>query len=245
MVLMGVSLVAGTLLGSRHFPNNPLPAFNGSLWTIEYEVLCYLTLVVGAILLPLRLGALLAFALLLLYWDMSFWRYGAELGLMFCAGVLLRTIPLGKPLLLIAIAGTLAFLLRSEPFRVLLALLPLMTVLIGNASWPLLKRAGRYGDISYGLYIYAFPVQQFVVLWLGVGTSYWVLLTTSLIITTAFAVASWKFVEEPALALKDGLARRQTTAKDSRPIPLSATPPQTLAIAPQPEAPDMSPPGSQ
>jgi peptidoglycan/LPS O-acetylase OafA/YrhL len=225
MVLMGVSLVAGTLLGTRYFPNNPLPAFNGSLWTIEYEVLCYLVVAIGATLLPMRVGALLAFAALLVYWDMSYQRFGPELGLMFCAGVLLRTLPLGKPLVPIAVALLLALLFRDDPFRFLLALLPLITVLIGNASWPVVRRTGRFGDFSYGLYIYAFPVQQFVVLWLGVDTPYWSLLSVSLVITMVLAVASWKLVEAPALLLKAGLVRdRVGTGVQSPASTLETTP---------------------
>lgn len=241
MALMGVSLVAGTLLGTRYFPSNPLPAFNGSLWTIEYEVLCYLVVAAGATLLSLRVGALLAFAALLLYWDMSYLRYGPELGLMFCAGVLLRTMPLGKPLVLLLIATVLAFLFKSEPFRILLALLPLSVVLIGNASWPVVKRAGRYGDFSYGLYIYAFPVQQFVILWLGKGASYWLLLTVSLALTTVIAIASWKLVESPALTLKDGLTRmkKPVVGADFDTVPSPPAPVGNL----QPEQAELSQPG--
>ena len=56
-------------------------------------------------------------------------------------------------------------------------------------------------DYSYGIYIYAFPVQQSLV-------SFWPqmplvpYLLSTLTITIALAAASWHFVEKPALKLK-------------------------------------------
>ena len=56
-------------------------------------------------------------------------------------------------------------------------------------------------DYSYGIYIYAFPVQQTLV-------SFWpemalpAYLLSTLVITVALAALSWHFVEKPALKLK-------------------------------------------
>jgi peptidoglycan/LPS O-acetylase OafA/YrhL len=56
-------------------------------------------------------------------------------------------------------------------------------------------------DYSYGIYIYAFPVQQTLV-------SFWPqmplvpYLLSTLTITIALAAASWHFVEKPALKHK-------------------------------------------
>lgn len=58
-------------------------------------------------------------------------------------------------------------------------------------------------DMSYGIYIYAFPVQQTLVL---LGTAAWGVILNSaltLAITAAFAWLSWAYIERPALALKD------------------------------------------
>jgi peptidoglycan/LPS O-acetylase OafA/YrhL len=64
---------------------------------------------------------------------------------------------------------------------------------------PGLNRISRYGDFSYGLYLYAFPVQQ-LVLYLFPLLRAPILacaLTTSLV-----AFLSWHLVEKPALRLK-------------------------------------------
>jgi len=64
------------------------------------------------------------------------------------------------------------------------------------------NRFGRAGDFSYGMYLYAFPVQQAVV---SVGGASWpqpVFIAASFMLCLAFAVASWHGIEYPALRLK-------------------------------------------
>jgi peptidoglycan/LPS O-acetylase OafA/YrhL len=56
------------------------------------------------------------------------------------------------------------------------------------------------GDYSYGIYIYAFPVQQSVSAVLDPGP--WLMLVVTLPVTLALAVLSWHLIEKPALALK-------------------------------------------
>jgi peptidoglycan/LPS O-acetylase OafA/YrhL len=59
----------------------------------------------------------------------------------------------------------------------------------------------RVGDYSYGMYIYAFPVQQWTVaLWAGIGT--WTLTAVSIPVTLVFAALSWHLIEKRALAMK-------------------------------------------
>jgi peptidoglycan/LPS O-acetylase OafA/YrhL len=59
----------------------------------------------------------------------------------------------------------------------------------------------RIGDPSYGLYIYAFPIQQTLIEVLKTASS-WLVFLTSLPLTLIAAVASWRLVEVRALALK-------------------------------------------
>jgi peptidoglycan/LPS O-acetylase OafA/YrhL len=60
----------------------------------------------------------------------------------------------------------------------------------------------RHGDFSYGVYIYAFPVQQLVTALLGGRTVWWVNAALSLPGVVALAALSWHLVEKPALRLK-------------------------------------------
>ena len=60
---------------------------------------------------------------------------------------------------------------------------------------------GRYGDFSYGIYVYAFVVQQ-VVGELTHTRSSWEMFILAFPATVLLGVMSWRFVEEPCLRLK-------------------------------------------
>jgi peptidoglycan/LPS O-acetylase OafA/YrhL len=58
----------------------------------------------------------------------------------------------------------------------------------------------RLGDYSYGIYIYAFPIQGLVAWMFGtIGPGWHILLAA--IPTVLLSVASWHLVEKPALGL--------------------------------------------
>jgi peptidoglycan/LPS O-acetylase OafA/YrhL len=79
---------------------------------------------------------------------------------------------------------------------------------VGNASTPYLRRAGRFGDLSYGTYIYAFPVQQ-TLIWLFKDRLSWTAVFALTVATTlALAFASWHLVEKRALRLKPQVRRK-------------------------------------
>ncbi len=62
----------------------------------------------------------------------------------------------------------------------------------------------HWGDVSYGLYIYAFPVQQTIVyLMPQIRPLSMFMLSTA--VTVVLAILSWKLVEKPALSLKGTL----------------------------------------
>jgi peptidoglycan/LPS O-acetylase OafA/YrhL len=204
LILLSLSVHIG--LGISQFPNNPLPAFNGSLWTLEWEILCYVVLAGVCIFMPLRIGALLALGALLICWRLSVFKNGPELGLMFCAGALLYAYPVKRWGQLAVGLAPLYFIVRSEPYLVLLLTVPAVSVWAGVSSWPYVRRIGRFGDFSYGTYIYAFPVQQFGVMLLGKDQPYLPMLSLSIGVTAVFAVLSWHYIERPSIALGRSLA---------------------------------------
>jgi peptidoglycan/LPS O-acetylase OafA/YrhL len=61
--------------------------------------------------------------------------------------------------------------------------------------------AARFGDLSYGLYIYGWPVEQ-TVSYLRPGASWWELFLISMIAAAGVAFISWHLVEKRALRLK-------------------------------------------
>ena len=59
----------------------------------------------------------------------------------------------------------------------------------------------RAGDYSYGIYVYAFPIQQTIAM-LVPGIGPWALFAATVASASAAAAMSWHFVEAPALRQK-------------------------------------------
>ena len=67
-----------------------------------------------------------------------------------------------------------------------------------HLSW--LEAMSRLPDISYGIYLYGWPVESLWI-WFHRGSP-WIAFLGSTIICFALGWLSWHFVERPALALK-------------------------------------------
>ena len=152
------------------FDSNLFPkAVNGSLWTIPIEVRCYLALALLGIFRLLKWPLLVALATLLagIYYfvfapDPT--NYHFHFGLFFFSGVCLdlfrsqwETRAPALMLLLCVLGGVLY--LSGAPRVAFLLLIAGFSVVLGTRSTPVVCRFGRYGDISYGVYVYAFGVQ--------------------------------------------------------------------------------------
>jgi peptidoglycan/LPS O-acetylase OafA/YrhL len=128
----------------------------------------------------------------------------AYLGTYFWAGALLFVyaqrvrVNLAVPL---AAFATLAVACLTGHVEVLSAIPLAFLVLWLGAVLPL-QRIGRKNDVSYGVYIYAFPVQQLLVLAgaNALGLTAYILL--AILGTIPLAVASWFVIERPAIGLK-------------------------------------------
>jgi len=193
-------------LGLTGFPQNPRHLTNGSLWTIKYEVCCYLLLLVAGVAtrrpsMLLAMGILGYFVLSALHSEPSVL---ANFGLCFAAGSLLRAYPYLRkflPTLLFLITGS-ALMLVDQTDLGLAFVVPPLTVAIGLRSWAGLRDVSRIGDLSYGIYIYAWPVQQIGVALIGRQTPYLELLSITVPVTLVLTVASWHLVEKKALGFK-------------------------------------------
>ncbi|WP_026909682.1 acyltransferase family protein [Patulibacter minatonensis] len=81
---------------------------------------------------------------------------------------------------------------------------PYLVLLLAYRTHHLVRLPKRMGDYSYGLYVWAFPVQQTVSHVLDL-TSGWAMFAISLPLTAVLAVLSWHLIEAPALTLKNRL----------------------------------------
>ena len=87
------------------------------------------------------------------------------------------------------------------PSEVMVLVLPYLVLCIAYRSHRWLRLPRWWGDYSYGIYIYAFVVQQALSHWLSLRSG-WVMFVLATPITLALAACSWHFVERRALALK-------------------------------------------
>ncbi|WP_165394732.1 acyltransferase family protein [Methanofollis fontis] len=193
------------------FTANPITYVNASLWTIPVEFSMYVIVAVFGMAGLLRKKSVL-FGLIaanLLLWGI--WYADPSLSkirftLYFLIGAYLS---LHHPnlrydggavfLLLLALVASAATPLFS--FVALIAV-PYAVLWFAHLPVPALNAFGRHGDFSYGMYIYAYPIQQTIVLFLGTSLSLPVFAALSIILTAPFAVCSWVFIERRALALK-------------------------------------------
>lgn len=200
------------------FETNPYPqVVDGPLWTISIELRWYLILLAAGLIGLLRRRWLVAassavFVLWYFVIENGAMKPQYEFGLFFCGGAclaLFREEWQTRPFVLLALgaAAATAACIVGRYNLALVCALPVFIVLAGTRSTPFLNRFGRFGDFSFGIYIYAFPVQQTVVWANGKDMSFVHGLALSALVTLVCAVLSWHLVERPALGLKHSLPR--------------------------------------
>jgi peptidoglycan/LPS O-acetylase OafA/YrhL len=113
-------------------------------------------------------------------------------------------VPASSPMF--AASAATAILLLCNPVSAVFAPLPLTyaVVWLGLRKWPPLTDA-LGGDYSYGLYLIAFPVSQFL-WWVGVGRTALTNLAWSIPITGTLAVCSWHLLESRAMRCRKAFA---------------------------------------
>lgn len=203
------------------FYDNPIPMMvDPQLWTIPYELGCYMLLTILAVLGFYRRGVLLFAALWSLYMLhilapeltirlRSFTVDGATFILCFIAGIILyryrKYIPLNKSLFLLSVL--LAYGLLYDIRYDCLAAVPLTyaIVYLGLRNPPRHKYL-LSGDYSYALFLYSYVVQQAVAT-VPQWRIWYVNFAIALPLAFAFAVLSWWTIERPALSLRHHLKR--------------------------------------
>jgi peptidoglycan/LPS O-acetylase OafA/YrhL len=211
------------------FGANPLPhQVNNQLWTVPFELLCYV-MVAALTLLGIRrwrrIGPIGAVC-----WTVAYLAYRFH---SFAGGGPIVIGPLtGYLLVACFLWGVSIYLYRDQlpysanlfcaaliisvvlvwfvPFGDFLAPLPVayLTMYLGLRDpkrWAIIRGA----DYSYGVFLYGYVIQQMVAA-LGPRTHRWALNTAlSLVIAGAFAALSWHLVEKRAMNLRHPLMRAE------------------------------------
>ncbi len=202
------------LLATAKFPWG----INGSLWTLQYEAVCYLVVAALATFGVHRRSPGVVVGLMLAVWlycvvDVTWSEvpnfvfrgsWLLKLGVFFlvgsCVALYAEKIPsspvlLGMSVLLLGVSFTNDTFIFVGPFA--------FAYLVFYAAAHLnLSSVGRKRDLSYGIYLYAFPIQQSLA---AAGLDRFGLIVfaaVSLALSAGLALLSYWLVEAPALRLK-------------------------------------------
>jgi peptidoglycan/LPS O-acetylase OafA/YrhL len=213
--------IAGTPQGVPH-PG----MWNGSLWTLQFEVLCYIAvLVFGVVGLLLRRWFLPTAMALALIWSatlppwtvepISIAQILARFAVMFLAGALLHQFRDVIPARWSLVGASAVIVLAASflPNYRLVAALPLAYSLVVSGALIHNSQLNFRNDLSYGVYIYAWPLQQLLVV-SGLGFLTPLLFSTVVAVPIlALAALSWFLIEKRALSLKSRLRGRSDSQR--------------------------------
>jgi peptidoglycan/LPS O-acetylase OafA/YrhL len=190
--------------------------WNAPLWTLAYEFACYIAIGLIVAVFPRRaIGPVLWIAL------------AGAIGITILATW--TTAPIPDPLVVLArlagffVSGSLLFHYRERmpstwPVGMIAAIVCILLVVgqvfdvFGGPAFAVLllwlgitlplRKVGAVNDISYGMYIYAYPLQLVLAVLVGSALNEWLFAAISIAVTIPFAAASWFLVERPAMRLK-------------------------------------------
>lgn len=229
---------SGTLLSTEYklpgvFDQNPVTIANGSLWTLRYEIACYLLLF--CLVFPinrLRLPSARIVAWLLLLLPATYFAIVTsglpvpqsvltlcELLFPFLIGSwfkLAKNRPSGLSALLVTAALALAMWFSVlRPFSAGL-IIAVSTMYLAFAKSVILGMLNRLPDYSFGIYIYAYPLQQIVRLELGDTIGPLAQFALAVVLVMIPAALSWHLIEKPSLAMKNVWKTRMDYIRQAR-----------------------------
>lgn len=202
------------------FTDSPSSSVNESLWTLPFELKMYIAILflglVGLLKFP-KLAILLYLTFTVLHLCTAWYgvlethhRELLRLAGYFSAGTMYYLykdkIKLSYYFTTFLLALTvLGYMYSVNVGTTLLTLsLPYFVLVFAYLPKGTIRKFNQLGDYSYGLYIYAFPVQQ-ILLSANVKSVY-THIAASYVLTLLLAIISWRYIENPALSKRHQLA---------------------------------------
>ncbi|MFT6842382.1 MAG: peptidoglycan/LPS O-acetylase OafA/YrhL [Psychroserpens sp.] len=222
------------------FLTNPYPDnVNGSLWTMPYEVIMYFLLaIIGLIFsgirfigkeLIVKLCWMILFVISIFFYylslsditlslsDISISHKFFRLFSLFFIGASIfyfrEYIVLSTILFLVSVASLfLVFISQAMFHYVYIFSFPYIVLFLAYVPRGFILKFNNIGDYSYGIYIYAWPIQQAIIASFP-SISLLSYVFFSFMITLFFAYLSWNYVESPALRLKSKFSKMSKQQK--------------------------------
>lgn len=203
---------------------NPYPkAWNGSTWTIWNEFLCYIIIVI-IVSLVIKYKKIYIPLMAFLWLGLSFLSSHLP-GVIKASGNSLIDVKLFVPLFAVFMAGSLLYTLRNYlRFNLFGGIVSLILAYLIITSFPNFgyqyaapfilfvvfviankipsPKWIKTNDLSYGVYLVAFPIQQliaFTLLKMGISIPFIVFAVLASILSILVASLSWKYIELPSL----------------------------------------------
>ncbi len=202
------------------FQENPIKLVNIQLWTIPFELKCYLALTAMAFLgLHRRRSFMLVASCIVMIGNGAYlfqhplsvidtWQLLVPCFLLGVCGYLYRDLlPWSPGLAAGSGLAALVLLYQTNAISVLAAVpLTYLTIWFGLLN-PERDRLIRSGDYSYPLFLYSFPIQQALIVIFPWATLWWANLLAAIPISFALAAFSWHFVEKPFQGVRQLLGK--------------------------------------
>lgn len=204
------------------FETNLYPRIiNGSLWTIQYELTMYILLsflflfknykkinnfIILSIVVILLIGNLFFKEQIGVYGFIISAKPLLDLGYFFMSGVLIYVFEniLRSYFRILFFASILILTLSINYYffeNAIFFILPIIVIYIGSNSTKYINQIHeKIGDLSYGIYIYGFPIQQALVYFFK--PNLYILMISSIIIASIFGFFSWHLIEKKCLTFK-------------------------------------------
>ena len=206
------------VFSDNYYPNT----VNGSLWSLAYEFTMYIGVaLLGAVKIykrvpPLQIWITLFtinfimyiigyknLAMSIFYLDIVLL---AQLALMFYSGVLMhkeaRRITLSTKIGIYILFAYILLMVVTPNLSIFYSATLLAYALFALGRCDLMSWIGKYGDFSFGIYIYSFPFQQMIVAIAKIQEPY-LLFAISLPLSVIAGALSWYLVEARVLKLKN------------------------------------------